>query len=135
MEVFHKQKKYKILIDRGSRESTSQFSEDQIKYIIKPILSNYIQRLEYVFFSDHADHGLCIRQNEEIEDIDKVQQDYSEFIGRALSDIRHTKGRDDINNTDDYARAIVIARMIILYTRNKNPPISDGLFGQIDRVL
>ena len=65
VEVFHKQKPYRYIIDRGSREHTGQLNKEQIEKVVEPILRIYIERLECMFFIHHADHSACIRNHEE----------------------------------------------------------------------
>jgi hypothetical protein len=84
VEVFHKKKTYQYIIDRGSNEISSQFTREQRDTIIEPILRIYIERLEYAFFSAHADHGACIHQYEERENSNTTPRDYNGFIERVI---------------------------------------------------
>ncbi len=133
-EVWHKERRDHYLIDRGSREDTSQFSKEQIDKIIEPILGIYIERLEYAFFSAHADHSACIRHHEEGEHTD-IERDYTAFIGRVLSDKSLTGSRDGVGDIADYTRAIDIARLVMSHYRSKIPHTADELFAQIDTIL
>ena len=40
-----------------------------------------------------------------------------------------------MNTPGEYIQAITIARMIIVYSRNKTPPTTYNLFGQIHSIL
>jgi hypothetical protein len=79
-EVWHKERDYQYIIDRGSGEATSQFDKDQLQQIIEPMIKIYIERLERTYFSSHADHGACIRNHEERENTN-IERDYTTFIG------------------------------------------------------
>jgi hypothetical protein len=135
VEVFHKNKTYQYIIDRGSSETTSQFTREQRDTIIDPILRIYIERLEYAFFSAHADHGACIRQYEEREDRDRESRDYSVFIERVLSDTTLMSNSDEIADSDDYMRAIDMARLVMSHYRDQTHSTIDEFYEQVDTIV
>jgi hypothetical protein len=114
--VFDRQRSYQYLIDRGSREGTSQFTDAERTKIIEPIVQIYIERLERTYFSVHADHGAYIREHEEGIDANKKIRDYSAFIERVLSDELIT---GDTESGEYYAQAIDIARLVMSQHRKE----------------
>ncbi len=134
VEVFHKGKMYQILIDRGSREPTSMFNDDQREKIIEPMLKSYIERMEHISFVTHADHSACIRQHEEKQNIGEPR-DYSAFIERVLSDTTIKANEAELDTSEDYARSIDIARLMMSSSHGKTPPATSELYEQMDSIL
>ena len=132
VEVFHKEKTYHYIIDRGSREPTSMFDDAQIQKVIEPMLRTYIQKMEHLSFVTHADHSACIRLHEEKQNTGEPR-DYSAFIERVLSDPTVTSG--ELDSAEDYTRSIDIARLMLSSSRSKTPPTTAEFYEQMDSIL
>ncbi|MBC7498840.1 hypothetical protein H7170_04325 [Candidatus Gracilibacteria bacterium] len=133
--LFDKEKRYEYLIDRGSQDASGIFNTEQIRDIIEPILSIYIERLEYEYALAHADHDACIHQHEEQAKIDTEIRDYSAFLKGVLSDTSLAGSRDGVEDIEYYTRAIDIARIVISHHRNKTHSTIDEFFTEIDTIL
>jgi hypothetical protein len=133
-EVFHKGKTYQYIIDRGSRESTSMFSKDQIKNIIVPMIKIYIEKMEQLYFVTHGDHSAYIRHHDEKQNIGEPR-DYSIFIGRVLSDATIKANKIELDTAGQYARSIDITRLMMSSSHGKHPPTTGEFYEQMDRIL
>lgn len=131
--IFDKNKEYRYSIDRWSDQSSNQFTENEYKKIIEPLLSIYIQKREYAFFIWTIDNMTHIEEYESQDTILWTPRQYHWFITQVL--VTHWIQSSDWVN---YMIAIDICRQLTLSpgtTRENIEYIDRQLRGVIDREV
>ena len=140
VEIFDKQKIYRVRADRGSAEKTNTFSDDYWESVIAPVIGLIIQRKEYVLFLCTLDNIATIELKEADVAIIHPAAYYRSFVSRVFAhnmgsvDTEHPNQEDGLS-LDACLKAIDICRYFTRESRSQNKPRPDELGEIIDQIL
>ncbi len=138
VEISGEKWKYRIIIDHGTIEPLNQIDSGDIKTIINPILSHYIQQKEYAVISFASDYRDITRKAEERMEIPSQSRDYNSFITSILSKASPVSipihAREDPEYMRECLQAIDISRILTLRQDPSKFSLSDTI-ESIDSIL
>lgn len=138
VNVFDKNRKYVISVDRGSAEPVNQFEENELNDIINPLLSLFIKEKEWELYMSFISNIDDLEEWRGKKESPAKRTNYHSFIDRVVDRCVnplefHESDEDKGYYIDSVIKAIDICRHIVLWSKNIPQEINRILWGNINR--
>jgi broad specificity phosphatase PhoE len=137
VNIFDNQKRYSILIDRGSDEDLNQLNNLPIQHIIEKIVEKWIKVREYSLSWDASDNNATIDSVE--SNIMNLSQrgNYNNFISLVIKKYWKlwSSKEIEIDAMENYIQAINICRIVRVNYMKDDLLSKENISQQIDTIL